>query len=257
MSLKRRSPWSPRKPRKTDGPGAPRPKIATRSLPRPFVTANFALTWDGRISTRRGTVSDFSSPRDKQRLLEIRAGADAILASAKTVAAERMTMGMPDPDLRAQRAARKQAPYPFRVLLSNSGAIDPALPLFDKEFSPIVIFTTQRMTVSRRNALAARADLWLHDEPSVNLPSMMAALRREYGVKRLVYEGGGQIFRALLAAGLVDELCVTLCPRIFGGIQAPTVTGKAGDFLPKSIPLSLRKMNVMDGECFLEYRIER
>jgi len=233
------------------------PQSATKSLPRPFVTANFALTWDCRISTRLGTVSDFSSPRDKKRLLEIRAGADAILASAKTVTAERMTMGMPDPALRAQRLARKQAPYPLRVLLSNSGAIDPALPLFDKSFSPIVIFTTTRLPESRRSALAARADLWMHDEPSVNLHSMMAALRLEYGVKRLVYEGGGQVFRALLEAGLVDKLCVTLCPRIFGGIQAPTLTGKAGDFLPKSIPLSLRKMNVVDGECFLEYRIQR
>jgi riboflavin-specific deaminase-like protein len=234
-----------------------RPKAATKSLPRPFVTANYALTWDGRISTRLGTVSDFSSPRDKQRLLEIRAGADAILASAKTVAAERMTMGMPDPALGAQRVVRQQAPYPLRVLLSNSGAIDPALPVFDKKFSPIVIFTTTRMTESQRGALASRADLWMHDAPSVNLPAMMAALREDYGVKRLVYEGGGQVFRALLEAGLVDELCVTLCPRIFGGIQAPTLTGKAGDFLPKSVPLSLKKMNVVDGECFLEYRIQR
>jgi riboflavin-specific deaminase-like protein len=233
------------------------PQPAPKRLPRPFVTANFALTWDCRISTRLGTPADFSSPRDKKRLLEIRAGADAVLASAKTVASDRMTMGMPDAALREERVGRKQTPYPLRVLLSNSGAIDPALPVFGKDFSPIVIFTTTRMPESRRGALAARADLWMHDEPSVNLPAMMAALRREYGVKRLVCEGGGQIFRALLEAGLVDELHVTLCPRIFGGIQAPTLTGRAGDFLPKSVPLSLRKMDVVDGECFLQYRIER
>jgi riboflavin biosynthesis pyrimidine reductase len=168
-----------------------------------------------------------------------------------------MTMGMPDAALREERAARKQAPYPLRVLLSNSGAIDPALPLFGRNFSPIVIFTTTRIPESRRSALATRADLWMHDAPSVNLHAMMAALRREYGVKRLVCEGGGQIFRALLEADLMDELHVTLCPRIFGGIQAPTLTGRAGEFLPKSVPLSLRKMNVVDGECFLRYRVER
>jgi len=48
-------------------------------LARPFVTANFALTWDGRISTRRGTPSDFSSKKDKHRLVEIRAQCDAVL----------------------------------------------------------------------------------------------------------------------------------------------------------------------------------
>jgi len=227
------------------------------NLPKPFVTANFALTWDGRISTRNGTPANFSSPRDKQRLLEIRSGADAVLVSAKTAAADRMTMGMPDAALREKRVKRKQAPYPLRVLLSNSGAIDPALPVFAKDFSPIVIFTTVRMPESQRGALAARADLWMHDGPSVNLPAMMATLRGEYGIKRLVCEGGGQIFRALLEAGLVDELHVTLCPRIFGGIQAPTLTGRAGDFLPKSAPLSLRKMDIVNGECFLQYRIKR
>ena len=232
-------------------PGAP------KRLPRPFVTANFAATWDCRITTRLGTPANFSSPRDKKRLLEIRAGGDAVLVSAKTAAADRMTMGMPDAALRAERAKRKQAPYPLRVLLSNSGAIDPALPVFGKDFSPIVIFTTTRTPESTRAALAARADLWMHDAPSVNLPAMMAALRREYGVRRLVCEGGGQVFRALLEAGLVDELHVTLCPLIFGGIQAPSLTGSAGAFLPKSVPLSLQKMDVVDGECFLRYRIER
>jgi 5-amino-6-(5-phosphoribosylamino)uracil reductase len=224
---------------------------------RPFVTANFALTWDCRISTRLGTASDFSSPRDKKRLLEIRARADAVLTSVKTVASDRMTMGMPDAALRQERVTRKQAPYPLRVLLSNTGAINPALPVFGKDFSPIVIFTTTRMPESRRSALAGKADLWMHDERSVNLRTMMTALRSDYGVKRLVYEGGGQVFRALLAAGLVDELHVTLCPRVFGGIRAPTLTGLAGDFLPKSVPLSLRKMDVVDGECFLLYRVGR
>jgi riboflavin-specific deaminase-like protein len=234
-----------------------RPQTARKALPRPFATANFALTWDGRISTRLGTPSTFSSPRDKKRLLEIRAGADAVLAGAKTVAADRMTMGMPDAALREERVKRKQAPYPLRVLLSNSGAIDPAMPLFGKDFSPIVIFTTTRMPESQRTALAGRADLWMHEEPSVNLPAMMATLREEYGVKRLVCEGGGQVFRALLEADLVDELHVTLCPLVFGGIQAPTLTGPTGSFLPKSVPLSLRKMDIVNGECFLQYRIER
>ena len=112
---------------------------------RPFVTANFALTWDARISTRRGTSSDFSSPRDKRRLVEIRAQGDAVLVSAKTVAADNMTMGLPDPALRAARTARGQSAYPLRVLLTNSGRINPGLRIFETDFSPIVIFSTTRM----------------------------------------------------------------------------------------------------------------
>lgn len=222
---------------------------------RPFVTANFALTWDGRISTRRGTPADFSSKRDKRRLLEIRAPCDAVLASAKTIAADGMTMGLPDAALRAARVARGQRAYPLRVLLTNSGRIDSTLRLFTTTLSPIVIFSTTRMPARIRTALAPHADVWLHESASVNLASMLAALRADYGVRRLVCEGGAQIFRALLTAGLVDELHVTLCPRIFGGVKAPTLTGLAGAFLPASVPLTLKKMEIIDGECFLRYRV--
>ena len=222
---------------------------------RPFVTANFALTWDGRISTRRSTPADFSSKSDKRRLVEIRAQCDAVLVSAKTVAADNMSMGLPDAALRAARSARGQRAYPLRVLLTNSGRIDPALRLFTKTFSPVVIFSTTRMPAPTRTALAAQADLWLHESASVNLPAMLAILRADYGVRRLVCEGGAQIFRALLAAGLIDELHVTLCPRVFGGEKAPTLTGLPGAFLPASVPLTLKKMEVIGGECFLRYRV--
>jgi len=231
--------------------------MSTRSLPRPFVTANFALTWDARISTRKGTPANFSSARDKRRLVEIRAGMDAVLVSAKTVAADNMSMGLPDPKLRAARAARRQSAYPLRVLVTNSGRIDPKLRLFEKTFSPIIIFSTTRMPARTRAALADKADLWLQDAAGVNLTTMLATLRTEYGVKRLVCEGGAQIFRSLLEAGLIDEIHTTLVPRIFGGRDAPTLTGIAGKFLPRSVELRLKTMEVIEGECFLRYRVVR
>ncbi|MEI9893944.1 MAG: dihydrofolate reductase family protein [Chthoniobacter sp.] len=229
--------------------------MPTRSSSRPFVTANFAMTWDGRISTRNGTPANFSSPRDKRRLVEIRAECDAILASARTIAADNMTMGLPDPALRATRMDRHQSAYPLRVLLTNSGRIDPALRLFEKTFSPIVIFSTTRMPSAVRQALTAQADLWLHDAATVNLAEMLTTLRTEYAVKRLVCEGGSQVFRALLTAGLIDELHLTLSPRIFGGHAAPTLTSIAEEYLPQSTELRLRSMEVVEGECFLRYAI--
>ena len=226
-----------------------------RPAPRPFVTSNFAVTWDGRISTRRGTPATFTSPKDKRQLVEIRAECDAVLASAKTIATDNMTMGLPDPALRSARVQRGQSPYPLRVLVTNSGRIDPSLRLFEKTFSPIVIFSTTRMPARVRSALADKADLWLYEGPAVNLAGMLATLRADYGVKRLVCEGGAQIFRSLLSAGLIDELHLTLAPRIFGGVKAPTLTGIAGDFFPQSIKARLHAMEVIDGECFLRFRI--
>jgi riboflavin-specific deaminase-like protein len=221
--------------------------------PRPHLSANFAITWDGRISTRRRTPSDFSSPTDKARFLEIRAQADAVLVSARTAAADHMTIGMPNAALRAERVARGQLPYPLRVLLSNTGRIDPALRIFEKTFSPILIFSTTRMPQRIREQLAPLAELHLYESAQVNLAHMLATLRREYRVRRAHCEGGGTLLRGFLEERLVDDLYLTLCPRIFGSPTAPTLTGRPGEFLPKSSAWKLMKMETIGDECFLKY----
>jgi len=224
---------------------------------RPFISANFAITADGRISTRNFTPADFSSKRDKRRLVEIRAKCDAVMVSAKTASADNMTMGLPAEELRAARVEQGMAPYPTRVLLTNSGRISPQLRIFTKDFSPIVIFSTERMPAEVRAALASKATLHLHPGKHVDLHEMFRTLRREHGVKRLVCEGGAQIFRALVEAQLLDELYLTMTPRIFGGRRAPTLTGIASTFLTPSSRLKLREFSPVDGECFLRYTMAR
>lgn len=215
--------------------------------PRPFVTANFAITADGRISTRNFTPSDFSSKRDKRRLMKIRTTCDAVLVGARTLAADTMTLGIPGIATKA----------PLRVIVSNSGRIAPTLRVFQAAGAPIVIFTTKKMPASTRNALAGVADIFLHPTPTVDLTLALAILRDDYGVKRLVCEGGGTLLRSFAAEDLLDELHLTICPRIFGGRGGPTLTGLPGKFLPKSTQLRLVEMRRAGDECFTLWRVAR
>ena len=219
----------------------------SRKPPRPFVTANFAITADGRISTRNFTPSDFSSKRDKRRLVKIRAGCDAVLVGARTLAADTMTLGIPG--IRTKP--------PLRVIVSNSGRIAPSLRAFQSAGAPIVIFTTKKMPAATRDALAGVAYIFMHPTPTVDLALTLAILRAEYGVKRLVCEGGGTLLRSFAAADLLDELHLTICPRIFGGRGAPTLTGVPGKFLPKSTRLRLVEMRRAGGECFTRWSVVR
>lgn len=230
--------------------------MSSRESKRPFITANFAITADGRISTRNQTPADFSSPRDKYRLIEIRTECDAIIAGAQTIAKDRMTMGIPDEALRAKRTAKGLSPYPHRVLLSAGGRIDPGLPLFQHRYGPVMIFSTTRMKPETRAALEQHATLYLSPR-QVDLRQALTTLRTEHGIRRAVCEGGARILRALLMEDLVDELHVTVTPRIFGGRKAPTLTGVAGSYLPKSTLLRLVEFKPIEGECFLRYRIAR
>ena len=222
----------------------------------PFVSVNFALTWDGKVSTRNFTPSDFSSPEDKRRLLAIRAKGDALLVGARTLIADNMSMGLPDVELRAGRLRRKQSEFPLRVILSNTGEISPDLRVFSESFSPIVIFSTLRMSPERRTQLEKKnATVYLGEGQTVDLRAALATLRAVHGVKKLVCEGGPRLFRGLLEGELVNEINLTLCPRIFGGQTAPTLTGAPGEFLPESLRWKLVKMEIVGGESFLRYRV--
>ncbi|MEI7958432.1 MAG: dihydrofolate reductase family protein [Verrucomicrobiota bacterium] len=229
-------------------------KSADNLLSLPEVAVNFALTWDGRVSTRNRTRADFSSSRDKHRLVEIRASGDALLVGRATQEIEQMRMKIGDPALQAARVARGLPPEPLRVVVSGSGLIDPESPLFHTEGSPIVIFSTTKMPEIARAALQGKAALHLSDGP-LDLRAVLQTLRSDYNVQRVVCEGGPTLLRSLLEKNLVDEINVTFCPRIFGGEDAPSLTGGPGAFLPAAVACRLEAMETVGDECFARYRV--
>jgi riboflavin-specific deaminase-like protein len=158
--------------------------------------------------------------------------------------------------MREARTALGQAPYPLRVIVSNEGRIDSSLKLFQTDISPIVIFSTVRMPSRYQKALREKATLHLSDARTVDLAWMLQQLRSEYGVRWVACEGGATLFRALLEKDLVDQLNLTIAPYLFGGANAPTLTGLSKDFLPRTVRCSLAEMRTVGEECFLTYRIK-
>jgi len=223
---------------------------------RPFVAATFAMTVDGKITTRAFSPVDFTSREDKLHLLRQRSLGDAVLIGRSTLAHDNVRLGLPDPKMRAAREARGQAPYPLRVIVSNEGRIDPALKIFQTDISPILIFSTTRMPRKFQVALREKATLHLTDARFVDLAHLLQQLRSEYHVRKVACEGGAELFRSLLELQLVDQLNLTIAPYIFGGKGAPTLTGRGTSFLPASVRCSLVQMRTVGEECFLEYRLK-
>ncbi|MEI8293713.1 MAG: RibD family protein [bacterium] len=221
---------------------------------RPKVHAHFAMTVDGKISTKNFTPSQFTSPADKARLGEVRARHDAILAGRGTVSADTMSMRLSSETLRAARLVEGLPPEPLRVVISNAGAIDPSWKIFQHTGSPIVILSTTRMPQKLRSSLAPLCDLHLYEADSVPLAAALAMLRAEYGVRSLVCEGGGALLRSLAAADLLDAIHLTLAPVLFGGAGAPTLTGLPGEFLPRPVEFQIAKMETIGGECVLHFQ---
>ncbi len=228
-----------------------------RVLRRPFVTATFAMTVDGKITTRTFSPVDFTSREDKLHLFRQRALADAVLVGQSTLKRDNVRLGLPKTDLCKARMKRGQTPYPVRVIVSDKGKIENRLNIFQSDISPILIFSTRRMPRKYQEALEKKATLHLSDAEHVNLAAMLHTLRDRYKIRTVACEGGPTLFRSLLERSLVDRLNLTIAPYMFGGASAPTLTGLSKEFLPASVPCALIDMRVVGQECFLTYQIKR
>jgi riboflavin-specific deaminase-like protein len=222
---------------------------------RPFVVATFAMTADGKVTTRSLTPVDFTSREDKLHLFRQRALADAVLIGHTSLKRDNVRLGIPE-DFRQARIKRRQAAAPLRVIVSNKGRIDSRLKIFQSTISPILIFSTARMPKKTQAALKAKATLHLAKSDELDLAAMLETLRSTYNVRKVACEGGPTLFRALLERDLIDQLSLTIAPYLFGGAKAPTLTGLSKEFLPASVRCSLIGMRTIGDECFLTYRIK-
>src|SRR6267378_6888019 len=222
---------------------------------RPFVVATFAITVDGKVTTKNFGPVDFTSREDKLHLFRQRASADAVLLGHTSLERDNVRLGLPA-DLQELRTKHGQSRSPLRVIVSNKGRIDDRLKIFQSDISPIIIFSTKRMPPKNQEALRKTATLHLTGAMEVDLAAMLKTLRDQYKVRTLACEGGPTLFRSLLEEGLVDQLNLTIAPYMFGGGKAPTLTGLSKKFLPASVHCSLIEMRTVADECFLTYRIK-
>jgi riboflavin-specific deaminase-like protein len=222
---------------------------------RPFVYATFAMTADGKVTTKNFGPVDFTSREDKVHLFRQRALADAVLIGHTSVERDNVRLSLPA-ELQELRIKRGQSRCPLRVIVSDKGRIDHQLKIFQSDVSPILIFSTKQMPRNNQEALRGKATLHLTNKSHVDLAEMLQTLRDRYDVRTLACEGGPTLFRALLEQGLVDRLNLTIAPYLFGGIKAPTLTGLSKSFLPRSVHCSLTDMRTVGEECFLTYRIK-
>jgi riboflavin-specific deaminase-like protein len=229
--------------------------LMKRKHPRPFVVATFAMTVDGKVTTKNLSPVDFTSREDKLHLFRQRALADAVLIGHTSLKRDNVRLGLPT-EMQETRVKRGQNHCPLRVIVSNEGRIDHRLKIFQSDVSPIIIFSTKRMPRKYERALEKEATLHLSNSKHVDLAGMLYTLRKKYGVRTVACEGGPTLFRSLLEQGLIDRLNLTIAPYMFGGAKAPTLTGLSKKFLPASVPCSLSGMRTLGDECFLTYRIK-
>jgi len=226
---------------------------------RPFVLINMGMTADGKIASADGSLSSFGSRTDHDHLLELRATTDAVMSGARTVDSHPVDLGPGGARFRRARLRNGLGEHNLRVIVSGSATLNPRAAIFQSRFSPIILLTATGAPQNRITRLKkSGARIAQFGRESVDLAKALKWLRREHAVRRLVCEGGGELNDAMLRAGLVDEVHLTICPVTLGGRDASTIADGSGfSRLNDASQFELKSRKQVGGELFCVYRIVR
>jgi riboflavin biosynthesis pyrimidine reductase len=199
---------------------------------RPAVRLNMIASIDGATAVT-GLSGGLGGPADQELFAVLRSQADVVLVAAGTVRAERYgPAGLPV------------------AVVSRSCRLDGESPFFTAAAARPVVITVAGAPASERKKAADVAEVIIAGERDVDLAAALGALA-ERGHTRVLAEGGPTLNGQLGAAGLLDEVCLTLSPLLVGG-DAKRILAGAG--LPGARQWRLRSLCEQDGFLFLRYR---
>ena len=217
---------------------------------------NMAMSADGKISSEDRSLESFGSEADQKHLLDLRTTVDAVMAGARTVDSQPVTMLPGSLRHRRMRLRNGLAEINLRVVVTGSGSVDPDAELFSHRGPPILFITGASISRTRLDRLRKLGDdVLVSKSKSIDFVEAVRWLHREWKVTRLLCEGGGRLNDALFRAGLIDELHLTWCPRLIGGRRAPTLSDGIG-FPSLAEAANFRKVHCgrVGDEFFLVYR---
>jgi diaminohydroxyphosphoribosylaminopyrimidine deaminase/5-amino-6-(5-phosphoribosylamino)uracil reductase len=185
------------------------PYLKRLATGRPYVTAKWAMTLDGKTATASGDSQWISNPRSRSLVHELRGRMDAIVIGIGTALAD-------DPQLTARPPGPRTA---ARVVLDSAARlpVDGRLARTASEI-PVWIAVTEKAPEPKRTALAALGCELLAFPGTGSIPvlALLDELGRR-GVTNLLVEGGGQVLGAFVNAGQVDAIDLFLAPILIGG----------------------------------------
>lgn len=197
---------------------------AAYSHPENLVRANMVSSLDGAVRDAAGRSGGLSSPADKRVFGALRGVCDVVLVGAGTVRAEGYGPARPNAERQRVRVARGQAAVPVIAVVSKSLELDLSTPFFTEATVRPIVVTVASASAQRRKAVAEVADVVLAGEDEVDLADALGQLRAR-GLSRVLCEGGPHLLTDFAAAGVLDELCLTVALRLVGGDGGRLMSG--------------------------------
>lgn len=238
---------------------------------RPFVRVNMVSSLDGAVALS-GRSGALGGPGDRLVFGALRSLADFILVGAGTVRAEHYGLPRLPEEVQQFREERGQSRLPRLAIVTGSARLDWGSVLFSRRDRKTVVITPATAGTGELRRASEVAEVLSAGSGTVDLAGAVRALG-ELGARHVLCEGGPRLNAGLLAAGLVDELCLTLSPKVAGAVGPSLMGGWLGGAGPQAAPgpsggsppepgtrpwpqpLQLELVHVLEEEGFLFLRL--
>jgi riboflavin biosynthesis pyrimidine reductase len=191
---------------------------------RPWVVVSMVSSLDGATAVD-GRSGPLGGAADREVFRAVRALADVILVAAGTLRAESYGPVRMDDAARRARAEAGRSERPARLaVVSRSLDLAPASDRFGEHDQVPIVLTTDDADPTRMRRLSATADVRCCGHGAVDLGAALRGLRED-GAEVVVCEGGPSLNGAVVEAGLVDELCLSIAPTLVSGASPRLVAG--------------------------------
>ena len=229
--------------------------------PKPQIAVILAASADGKIADASRSAARFGSPTDRAHLEQQIARSDAVLFGAGSLRAYGTTLRISNPELLQQRQEAGKSPQPIQIVVSRWAKFDPQWQFFQQPIPRWLLTTLSGAEHWQgrgefEQILALERPVPNPGNPEIDWTAALQYLAK-LGLSRFAVLGGGELVASLLAADLVDEIWLTICPLLLGGTAAPSPVDGAG-FPEKLAPrLELLSVETIGSEVFLHYRLQR
>jgi riboflavin-specific deaminase-like protein len=215
---------------------------------RPYLGLNMVASLDGK-ATLDWRTKGLSSDVDRRLFHHLRTQADAVMVGAGTAREERYGRMTKSDELRQKRVSEGLVADALAVVVSGRLDLPPDLPLLNDPEQRVVIATGSDEELSGATGAIEYARV------GDDLPRLMAYLGERHGVRTVLCEGGPTLNSFLFAADLVDELFLSVSPKVLSGAAALTIV--AGRELVEPRDAALVSVAEADGELFTRWRFSR
>jgi 5-amino-6-(5-phosphoribosylamino)uracil reductase len=230
--------------------------IATRNgRRRPYLVLNMVSTADGR-ATVEGRSGPIGNLADRALFHGLRTAVDAVMAGAGTIRVERYRRPVREQPARQARRERGLAEEPWACVVSGRLDLPPDIPLLGDPAARVVILTSSAASLPQTPGGGQVEYVRCARDGLLDLSGGMAELYERFGIATVLCEGGPHTNSQLLAEGLVDELFLSLAPKLAGGdVTDEALRILAGPAIDPPLELELVSAFEHESHLFLRYRL--